>query len=262
MKVITADDLEIDLALPRPDPKLPTPLYHQLYAAISEKIISGDLPTGSKLPSEKQFINKFGVSRITIKRALDELAKSGLVARKRGRGTIVITNTDLNFQDGMSDYVKNVARLRDNTKAEITERRNVAASELVAKNLKVGTGATVERVAHILSSNNKPISYVVTYLPLGMTGDLTPEDLIREPLLTLLLKQGVRIDRAEQKITACAAGVEEAEFLQVALGTPLLKIRCIMVDKDGIPVEDIYAWYNPELYQYQMTLSNIDPSQS
>ena len=101
----------------------------------------------------------------------------------------------------------------------------------------------------------------MTYLPLGLTGELSDGDLVREPLLTLLLKRGVRINKAEQKITASAAEPEEAGFLNVSEGTPLLKIRCVMSDVDGLPVEDIYAWYNPDRYQYQMTLSNIDPSQ-
>ncbi|RME67622.1 MAG: GntR family transcriptional regulator, partial [Alphaproteobacteria bacterium] len=71
------------------DSALPTPLYHQIYVLMREKIISGVYHDGSLIPSEHELEKMFGVSRITAKRALDELASEGLVTRRRGRGTTV-----------------------------------------------------------------------------------------------------------------------------------------------------------------------------
>lgn len=239
----------------------PIPLYHQLFEALKEKIISGKISTGERLPSEKHFIETLGVSRITVKRAMDELAKSGLVSRKRGRGTIVMTNTDLQFSSGMNDYINNVVRLRKNTKAEILDQETVTPPDNVRKNLKLKDGEKADRIRHRLYSQNEPISLVETYFPAGLTKNLSRTDLLREPVLTLLLKQGIQIAKTEQRIFASAANPEQAELLKTDEGAPLLAIRAIMLTRDGEPIEDIYAWYHPERYQYQMTLSHIDETQ-
>lgn len=244
------------LAIESLNSEAPIPLYHQLFASIRDKIISGEIATGEKLPSEKYFIETLGVSRITVKRAMDELSKSGLVSRKRGRGTIVMTNTDLQFSSGLNDYVNNVARLRKNTRAEILDRDIVTPPEKVRKNLKLKQGQKAERIRHRLYSRNEPISLVETFLPVGLTDDMSLIELEQEPVLTLLIKQGVKIAKTEQRIFASAATHEQAKLLDAKKGAPLLAIRAIMITKDGDPVEDIYAWYHPERYQYQMTLSH------
>jgi len=261
MKPIFKEDVETALALTPLNPSLPAPLYHQLHRAIRAKIISGMVPTGSKLPSEKYFIEKLGISRITVKRALDELAKSGLVSRKRGRGTIVMTNTDLNFSTGMNDYVKNVAKLRENTNAKILSRKTVRPPENVRQRLDLKASDKAEKIEHTLTRNGEAISFVTTFLPLELTNSLTTEDLEREPLLTLLNQNGIGIVRAEQRIFASAATQKEADVFDVSVGAPLLKIRCLMIDSFDRAVEFIDAVYHPDRYQYRMTLTTIDPSQ-
>mgnify|MGYP006425632203 CR=1 FL=1 len=237
------------------DPTLPLPLYHQIYTRLSEKIRSGEIPTGSKIPGENQLAEALGVSRITVKRALNELAGAGLVSRRRGRGTVVIANTDLNFRESMSDYIDNVARLRRNTNAEILERLDVEADNFIAERLQIEDGSSVEKITHRLSLKNSILSYVETYIPHDLARGFSQKNIEKEPLLTLLIKSGIDIKRAEQRLFAVRATAPIAEMMNVEVGTPLLKIHCIMVDADGRPVEDIYAWYHSDRYQYQMTLS-------
>ena len=253
---------ESQLNLPSLDPSSPVPLYHQLYKELSEQIKAGALPVGSKVPSELKIARQLDVSRITVKRALNELAKVGLVSRKRGRGTVVMCNTDLNFNGGANDYRKNVAGLRTNTDAEILERKTVKAKERVAGNLKIDPGSEVEKITHRLSLDGKALSYVEVYVPNGLAKNFTEKQLRAEPLMNLLIKAGVSIKRAEQKIFAVGANEHESEVLSVPSGSPLLKIHCVMLDQNDRPVEDIYAWYHPDRYQYQMTLTNIDEPQS
>lgn len=237
------------------DPSSPLPLYHQIYMQLSQKIRCGDIPTGATIPGENQLAEALNVSRITVKRALNELADAGLVSRRRGRGTVVITNTDLNFRESMSDYVDNVARLRKNTQAEILSREYILSDGHIAERLQIKAGEAVEKITHKLSLENSVLSYVETYIPHKLSQNFTEDDIKNEPLLTLLLKSGVDIRRAEQRILAVGATPEIAKIMDVKAGEPLLKIHCIMVDADNRPVEDIYAWYHSDRYQYQMTLS-------
>jgi len=258
---ITQND-DSELILPSLDPHSPVPLYHQLYKELSHQIKVGALPVGSKVPSELKIANQLDVSRITVKRALNELAKVGLVSRKRGRGTIVMCNTDLTFDGGANDYAKNVAGLRTNTDAEILERGEVQANERVAGNLKIDLGTHVERITHRLSLDGKALSYVEVYVPHNLAKGFSSRELRKEPLMALLIKSGISIKRAEQKILAVAATPEQAKILSVETNSPLLKIHCIMFDESDRPIEDIYAWYHPDRYQYQMSLTNIDEPQS
>ena len=75
------------------DPASPTPLYHQIFSLLRDKIYDGQYPGGSFIPSEQELSAQFNVSRITAKRALDDLAADGLVVREQGRGTRVCINT-------------------------------------------------------------------------------------------------------------------------------------------------------------------------
>ena len=251
-----------ELDLPNLDPQSPVPLYHQLFNSLSRQIKTGDIPVGSRVPSEMVLATKLDVSRITVKRALNELAKVGLVSRKRGRGTIVMCNTDLTFNSSGNDYVKNVSGLRDNTIAEILERKFVKASKKIAANLDIEVGAQVEKVAHRLSMDGKILSYVIVYVPFDLAKNFTDDQLRAEPMMNLLTKSGVRTKRAEQRIFAVAATPNECATMGVEEKSPLLKIHCVIFDDLERPVEDIYAWYHPERYQYQMTLTDIDEPQS
>ena len=252
-------DKQLDIMSIAPlNPKLPIPLYHQLFSAIQTKIQSGDLPTGSKIPGEIQLAEHLNISRITVKRALNELAQSGLVARQRGRGTIVTANTDLNFNDTGRDYVKNVVKLRNITQATILGREVLEAPTDVKTSLSISQGALVEKITHTLSLENEVLSYVETYLPQDLTKDVTDADLLKEPLLTLLARHKIITKRAEQVILPVSADETVANALNAKIGRPLLKIHCVMYDLEDRPIQDISAWYHPDRYKYQMTLDNLN----
>lgn len=253
MKASSVDTPPLDIGTI--DASLPVPLYHQIYMRLSDKIRSGEVSTGSIIPGENQLAETFNVSRITAKRALNELANAGLVSRRRGRGTVVIANTDLNFRETIGDYVENVARLRRNTDAEIMGREDIQADEFIAKRLQIPAGNLVEKITHRLSLKNSILSYVETYIPDDLAREFSQTDLTNEPLLTLLIKSGIDIRRAEQRLFAVAATPHIAKVMDVEIGAPLLKIHCVMVDANDQPIEDIYAWYHSDRYQYQMTLS-------
>lgn len=247
-----------ELRLSPISPDIPIPLYHQIYTAIQKKIQSGDLPTGSKIPGELDLARQLDVSRITVKRALNELAQSGLVTRHRGRGTIVTASTDLKFNDLGRDYVKNVEKLRNTTQAKILTRQNVVASSSVSTNLHLPDNSLVEKITHTLALDKKTLSYVETFLLIGLTDDLTDSDLREASLLTLLNRKNITAKRAEQTILPVSANAVVAKALDASEGRALLKIHCIMFDQTDRPIQDIYAWYHPDRYQYQMTLDNLD----
>lgn len=246
-------------AMPKLNPSLPTPLYHQLFFALSEKIKSGEVPTNSKLPAEQCFIQALNISRITVKRAINDLAAAGLVRRQRGSGTVVIYNPAIQPVRGSFENLDELLTdLGLNTEAELIERVALSAPDHIANNLKIEPGSEIEKAIRLRRLENQPFSYIITYVPNDIARNYTDQDLRSQPLLQLLKRAGVKISHAEQTISAISAEPAVANALGVTVGSPLLYIHRTMYDADDRPVQDIFAHYRPEKFQYHMILKDVE----
>lgn len=247
---------QFDGDLIEPSENLRTPLYHQIYLVLRQQISDGDLNNGDTLPGELDLAARFGVSRITIKRALDELARDGLVTRSRGRGTTVTNTTPrppmrASFQGQMEDLLS----MGLETEVDLIDFNYVPASEDVARALDCAAGIDVQRSVRIRRTGAGPLSHLTTYVPaeIGMLFDRNA--LAIKPLLAILEDCGVRVASADQTITATLADTVTARRLDMSVGGALIKVTRVVVDTDDRPVEYITALYRPDRYQYRMSLS-------
>jgi len=240
------------------DEKLRTPLYYQIYVLIRDKILSGTYPNGALIPTEKQLEQTFNVSRITVKRALDELAKEGLVSRQRGRGTMVTfsapVSSSLGNMDGLLEDMLNIVL---ETKVQILEFDYVTAAPHVTDALKLSPDAKVQHAVRTRYKDETPFSYVITYVPEDIGRSFKRTDLKDQPILALIEKSGVSISRARQTVTATLADGTTAPALNIGIGSPLLKVSRIVYDTDDRPVEYIIIYYWPGLYRINMELSRM-----
>jgi len=240
------------------DERLPTPLYHQIYLILHDKIVSGALPPQATVPGEQELMRQFGVSRITAKRALDELAASGLVVRQRGRGTRVIgRDADEPVRVGVEGLIENLLQMGLKTEVSLLEFAYVPAPPDVAQALGVSPGVTVQRAVRTRAVKGQPFSYLVTYVPEDVGRTYSKRDLSAKPLLALLERTGVHIGSADQTISATLADTEVAPVLEVDFGAPLLRIRRIVFDQQGRAVEYIVGLYRPDRYQHRLKLDRI-----
>ncbi len=240
------------------DDRLPTPLYHQVYLILRNKILTGEYPANAVLPSEQDTAGKFGVSRITAKRALNELASAGLVVRERGRGTKVIHHAPPPPVTGsVEGLLENLLAMGLETDVRLLVFDYVRPTPDVAAALQCENGQTVQRAVRLRLLEDVPFSYLITHVPERVGRSFSRDDLAARPLLTLLERSGVVVSRAEQTISAALADVETAPALAVELGAPLLKIDRVVFDQDERPVEHITALYRPDRYQFRMTLTRI-----
>lgn len=240
------------------DARLPTPLYHQIYLILRGKISDGSYPDNALLPGEQEISRQFGVSRITAKRALDELAGDGLAIRQRGRGTRV------RFQAPQPVVCSSVEGLLENllamgleTKVKLLAFAYVPAGDAVAAALDCAPGATVQQAVRVRSLRGEPFSHLATHVPEDVGRSYTRNDLAKTPLLALLERCGVVVSSAEQTITATLADTQVAPALGIGVGSPLLAIRRIVRDQDDRPIEYITALYRPDRYQYRMMLTRV-----
>ncbi len=237
--------------------ELRAPLYHQLFLILRNKIVSGEYADGSFLPSEAELSSLFGVSRITTKRALNEIAEAGFAVRQRGRGTRVLYKGGGTIVSGSMQGLRDSLRANARAAANVIEFGIVPASTQVAAALKLSHGAQVHHAVRVFSDQSRlPYSHLTTFVPARIGAAWTRADLERFSLVALIERSGATIESAEQIITATLADAASAVALEVSFASPLLQVVRTVFAPSGVPVEYLIALYPPGRYQYIMTLSN------
>lgn len=245
------------------DDRLPTPLYHQVYLVLRNKILSGEYAFESAVPSEQETSDEFGVSRITAKRALNELADDGYVKRQRGRGTRVIYNAPTPpVQASVEGLLENLLAMGLETQVRLLSFDYTDADSEVTRALQLEEDSQVQRAVRIRSLEEEPFSHLTTFVPEDIGRSFSRDDLASRPLLALLERSGVIIGKAEQTISATLADIEVSAVLGLELGSPLISIQRIVYDQNDCPVEFIKGLYRPDRYQYRMMLSRVGDEMS
>lgn len=238
--------------------RLPTPLYHQIYLILHGKIVSGEFANDSWLPTEQALQSMFGVSRITARRALGDLASAGLAVRERGRGTRVRYSEPLpQIRSSIEGLFENLVAMGLTTHVRLLEFERGPANDEIAQAMMVGRGTPMLRAVRVRLLEDGPFSHLTTYVPESVAAGFTREDMATTPLLALLERSGVVAGRADQIITATLADTHVAPLLEVEVGSPLLKIVRLVFDQQDRPVEHITGLYRPDRYQYRMSLNRI-----
>lgn len=244
------------------DEKSGTPLYQQLYDILRSKIMDGSLGLNTKLPAEQDITKMLGISRITVKRSMNELAVAGLVRRQRGNGTVVIYDATAPAVKGSFDtMIDGLTRMGLETEVQLLDCTVGSASPAIAESLEIPMGSSVQRIVRLRKLNDEPFSYLVTYIPDDVADAYDDSELTNQSLLKLLERAGHAPIDAEQTISAIAAEPAVAAVLGIAPGSPLLRIHRIMRDQNGRPVQNITANYRADKFEYHMRLSRGDAQQ-
>jgi GntR family transcriptional regulator len=238
----------------------PMPLYHRLYVILRDRIMSGAHPAGSVLPSEVELTEAFSVSRITAKRALDELAAEGLVERVRGRGTTVTRRAAALVGarpitasiDGLLESLNTIGR---ETSVEVIEFGYAPPPDFARTKLDLEPGALAQRAVRVRSLDGEPLSQSTTYVPEHIGRAYGAKDLETIALIGLLEQAGVVVGTAEQSITATLADSLTASRLKVGVGAPLLLMKRCVKDTAGKPAQYIEILYRPDRFEYRMSLT-------
>lgn len=238
------------------DPTSSAPLYRQVFHILREEIRKGRFGPGDILPGEQELSRLFGLSRITVKRALNELAGQGLVARQRGRGTVVTYNPAAPVVIGsFENLLESLTEMGLNTAVELLSVREEAADATVAALLGLPLGALVQRAVRLRKIEREPFSCLITHVPATIARKFDPRALARRPLLQLLDEAGHNAVEAEQWITAVSAPPDVARPLGLSTGAPLLRIVRVMRDAEGVGIEALEGFYRPERFQHHMKLT-------
>jgi len=227
----------------------------QVYLVLRDRILSSAIAPGSRLPTENDLARFHRVSRVTVRRALAELARERLIERKRSSGTRVIYQpSSPPMTADIADVLANLAEMGQRTASKLLAFDYVPASAAVADAFGLEAGEDVQRSVRMRSVDSLPFSYLTAHVPAWIGRTYTKQELAARPLLALLERAGVAIERASQRIGAVLATPETARVLKVKVGSPLTELVRVVYDRDGRGVEHLHALYRPDRYKLEMEL--------
>jgi GntR family transcriptional regulator len=231
----------------------------QVYLVLRDRILSGASGFGARLPTENELADLHGVSRVTVRRALGELARERLIERRRSSGTRVIYRpSPAPVSADISGVLANLAEMGRRTAVKLLSFNYVPAEGAVAQALGASANDLLQRSVRVRSVDGVPFSYLTTHVPESISITFTKQELSSRPLLELLERAGVKVESARQRMSACLATPEVAEALDVRTGSPLIELVRVYFDQRGRGVEHLHALYSPDRYAIEIELERSD----
>ena len=229
------------------------PKHHRVYLILRQEIEDGIYAGDAPMQGDLALAERFAVSRITIRKAMDRLTAEGLVERQRGRGTYARRRTGQPspITASLSGNIENLLALGLQTDVKLIELTYAAAPPHICAAMARPEGTTMQRAVRIRSLEGLPFSHLTTWLPEKIGRSFTPDEMQRIALLRLIERAGHRIASARQSITARLATPEVAQHLRIEPGEALLAVRRTVYDETGQPVEHISGLYRPDTYEHE-----------
>ena len=235
-----------------PDQAPLAPLWVRLATGLEGAVASGALAPGARLENEIALSERLGVSRPTVRRAIQELVDKGLLVRRRGIGTQVVHGS-VARQIELTSLFDDLASAGKVPGTRVLELATVPAAPLVATQLGVAPDSDVLRIRRLRLADEVPLAILENYLPAAFA-DLGEEELGGAGLYHELRARGVVLRVARQRIGARKASNEEARLLDLGRNAPVLTMDRTAYDADGAAVEYGHHCYRPDLYSFEMTL--------
>jgi GntR family transcriptional regulator len=228
------------------DEASPTPLYLQLADAIRRRIASGDIRVGDALASERELSQTTGVSRVTVRKAIDALFREGMLSRRHGSGTYI------------APRIEQSAALLAGFSADMASRGKTPGFTLLkhgigvptpeeALALALGVGAKIVRLARVRTADGEPLAVERACVPAQFLDGFAPAE---GSLYSALEKRGFRPVRGLQRLQASLASPEEAGLLGVPPGAAVLRIERRAFLADRTPVEFTRSAYRGDRYDF------------
>jgi GntR family transcriptional regulator len=231
----------------------------RVYLLLRNRLTNGQFAPGARLSSEPALAAEHGVSRVTVRRALDQLCSEGLIERRPGAGTFVRdAGLGRPVVVDLANVFSHLLEMGRETSVRLLSFSYVTPPDMIATALRLKPGERTQRSVRARMADGVSFSYLITHVPerIGLT--YSEADLGTRPLLRLLENSGVIAASASQTITATLAEPEVAEALQVEIGSPLLSLTRTVYEQSGSGVEHLQALYRPDRYSFHMDLERND----
>lgn len=218
----------------------PVALYQQIKSHVTQHIADGSWPAGARVPSEQTLVQQFGVARMTVNRALRELAEQGLIVRVPGVGSFVAENKPQSNLLRIANIAQEIAQRGHDHRFELIVMQRVAASPEVAAALELEVASSVFHLQGVHFENEVPVQLENRYVNPRMAPDFMAQDFTREQPSAYLVRN-VQFDQMEHVVDAMLPTAEQARWLQMPpeqpclvltrrtwlRGTPVTWVQCV-----------------------------------
>lgn len=235
-----------------------SPLYQRVFETLREEILNGQYDADGVLPSEKQLEERFGVSRITVRRAVEELERAGFAERAKGRATRLPERRPAVLAD-VDDELANLLAAVSDLETSVHHFRWFAATTELAETLNVPRGEKVLWIVRSRAKAGRPVMHSVLYLPLWVGEGLKRADLASAAIVDLVRQRGIRLASGEQTMRAMPCPDDVAPRLGLEPGAPVFFIRRLICDETGRPVLFNDVCFRWDCFAYSMTLEPSRP---
>lgn len=213
-------------------------LWRQIASHLQQGITAGDPPPGSQLPTEAELSKQFRVNRHTVRRALEELSRGGLVRVEQGRGTFVSEDVLEYSVEPRTRFTEWIKRHNKEPSGRVLQLRETGADAQVAAALGLRTGARVVLLERLGLADDRPVSLARHYFPAarlkGLLEALQQSARITEALQTIGIPDYLR---QTTRVTARLPTPTEAELLRMPRNRPVLVTENINVERSGAVIE-------------------------
>ena len=238
------------------NPESPLPLYAQLESILAAEIATGTFPPESRLPNEEVLIERFAVSRTTVRQTIQNLVRRGLIEIRRGKGTFVLQPKITQELTELSGFVEDMQSLGRQPSARLLDKRTVPATESVARQLAITAGTPVVRIQRLRLADNSPLSFDETYLPKQIGERILENDLETEPIFSLLeQKYGTPLVEAEYRLEAVSADMIVARALGITPGGPIFLIERTSYTAGHKPIDYEKLYYRGDHIRFVTRLA-------
>jgi GntR family transcriptional regulator len=228
----------------------PIPLYYQLEEYIKALIEKGELRKGEALPAEREYAEKYQISRMTVRQAFTHLVNEGYLHRLQGKGTFVAERKIEQILKRLSSFTEDMEARGLTPGSKLIHFDIIPATSQIANQLSIQVDIPVYEIKRIRLADGIPMALETNYISANLIQGLT-EAIVNQSLYAHIEGQlNLRIDTAQQVIESAIASKIEAEYLNINTGAPVMLIQQSTYLQDGTPVEFVNSVFRADRYKF------------
>jgi GntR family transcriptional regulator len=235
------------------------PLYEQIKEFILHQIHAGYFVPNTRIPSERDLSKKFGVSRLTVNRAIKELVQEGRLYVQIGKGTFISDEAIDQQLETLTSFTEDMANRGQETYSRVLRAEVLPVEVETARNLQIPLGVDIVLLRRVRMANQRPIALETSAVIASLCPDiLENHNFANESLYYVLRTEyGVTMTHAEQVFEARAATQQEAKYLKLEAGAPVLATSRITFSDQNKPIEFVQSVYRGDKYKFRAILRRI-----
>ncbi|KVH61864.1 GntR family transcriptional regulator [Burkholderia sp. MSMB1072] len=231
------------------------PLYVQIKDSLRARILDGTYAPHSRMPSEHELCAMFDVSRITVRQALGDLQKEGLLFKLHGKGTFVSKPKAFQNVTSLQGFAEAMSSMGYEIVNQLRSLRTVKADRHLATKLNVPEGAPLVEIHRVRLLNREPVSLEQTWVPEALGKRLAGADLATRDIFLILENDcGIALGHADVSIDAILADDEIVDALHVEESSPVLRIERLTHDASGAPIDYETLYFRGDAFQYRLRI--------